>query len=139
MALSVIKRSALQLAYHEQEDLLSYLVEEAWLFSVRYDQGRRAIGNGFGGSLKIALRNKVVDWQRQRNGRTKWQFKDRVYERVIPVFVPLEDRGDGVDHSQLGDLDSGGLSDLLGLQRARGGKGARSTEEADRPGHDRVA
>lgn len=103
------------LSHHDREDLLTYLIESCWELSRRYEQG--SMRQGFSIWATVTLRRRIVDWQRSRNGRTKWAFADRVYERPIPELVSLDDREDGADHSIAMDADACGLQDLLGLQR----------------------
>jgi hypothetical protein len=49
------------------------------------------IDKGFGCFATLTLRRRLVDWQRSKFGRTKWQFKDRVYERPRVELVPFDD------------------------------------------------
>jgi len=128
VCISAIRKAGLRLEHYEFEECLTYLIETSWELSLGYERGD--FPSRFGVYLSRRLQQRLSDWQRSRNGRTKWQFADRVYTRSLPSFVPLEHRPDGLDHSILGNPDPGGLPDLLGLQRARGSKGARSAEEA---------
>jgi hypothetical protein len=81
----IIERRNLDLRYHDQEELLAYLIETCWELSQTGEWSR-----SFSGWVHPYLRARVVDWQRQRNGRTKWTFRDRVYERQLPVVVSLD-------------------------------------------------
>jgi hypothetical protein len=42
LAQSVLTRSGLELSYHDREDALSYLIEEAWRASTAYEPGAGA-------------------------------------------------------------------------------------------------
>jgi DNA-directed RNA polymerase specialized sigma24 family protein len=112
----VVSLSGLSLRWHEREDLVAYLVSECWALSLRYEPG----GIRFSTWATGTLRRRVVDWQRQRNGRTRWQFAGRVYERERPDLVPLDDGGLDVAVGR-GGLDDGAdlLPDRLRLLRAR--------------------
>jgi hypothetical protein len=87
---AVIKRSRLKLTPTQHEDLLAYLVEEAWLLSTTYDPGNPQYPPRFSVIAGQRLPLRIIDWQRQRHGRTHWQFKDSTYQRDIPTFIPLD-------------------------------------------------
>jgi hypothetical protein len=117
----IVERSGLRLSTTDREELHVYLIEECWLLSERYRPGRVA----FSSFADTRLRLRVVDWQRQRFGRTRWTFSGREYERPRPQLVPLDDSlddrlgaaltGSGVD----GDA-SGFAADMRALDaRAR--------------------
>ena len=86
-----------------------------------------------------ALKRRLIDWRRSRMGLTRWQFRDRVYERTLPSFHPLTDRPDGPDHGILADVERDRLPDVLGLQRAGGSKGPGRTQEAGSNSTSRAA
>ena len=58
------------------------------MFSERFDAERT--GKNFSGYALHILRQRVIDWDRKRLGRTKWQFKDKTYERPRPQLVSLD-------------------------------------------------
>lgn len=87
----VIQHSGLELSFHDHELLLAFLVETAWEISLTYQPSTPP---RFAIYLQGILRRRVVDWQRNRNGRTRWQFADRTYERPRPQFCSLDDRLD---------------------------------------------
>lgn len=90
----LIQRSRVpELNYHEYEELLSWIIAKAWELTDKYDAGKGSFSNFCG------VRIRVADWERERNGRTKWQFADRTYERPRPQFVPLDDRPEQADPS----------------------------------------
>lgn len=62
------------------------------------------------------LRLRLVEWKRARF-RTRWKFKDRVYERPRPQLVPLDylDRLDAALAARSGDPADSGDSALGGL------------------------
>jgi DNA-directed RNA polymerase specialized sigma24 family protein len=85
---AIASRSGLHLNFHEFEDLVVYLVETAWELSLRYEPG----GISFSSWAGTTLRLRVIDWRRQRDGRTKWQFANgMVHERPRPAVVSLDD------------------------------------------------
>jgi hypothetical protein len=112
---AITNRTGLELSWSEREDLEAYLVSTLWEISLVYEPGR--IRKGFSTWAGIVLRRRVVDWQRAKGGRTKWQFKDRVYERQLPSFVSIDDQFD---------------SDLLGS--ALGTDGGDDEANRDAPG-----
>jgi hypothetical protein len=105
---AIAARSRLNLSYHDAEDLRQYLVTELWLLSTRYDPAVSSVS--FSAWAGTTLKLRVVDWQRQRFGRTKWQFAGHTYERPRPRLVPLDARLDDALGSGTGDpADSGDL------------------------------
>jgi DNA-directed RNA polymerase specialized sigma24 family protein len=84
---AIVRKGGRELDYHDAEDLHAYLLAECWRLSLRYVPG----GVDFDGWAAKILRVRVVDWERQRSGRTRWQFADRTYERTRPTLVPLDD------------------------------------------------
>lgn len=69
LAHGVVKRSGLELSWHDREDLVAFLVAAAWELSLGFDPACRKGGRtDFAGYATIALRRRVIDWQRQRNG-----------------------------------------------------------------------
>ena len=113
----------------DHEDAIAYLIETAWELSTNYDPSgmrRFSVWAGF------VLRQRFIDWKRSQYGRTRWSSPGYVYERPRPSFVPLESRPDGPVDGFLGDAYTGRVSDVLGLQRARGGTGARPDQEGSR-------
>jgi hypothetical protein len=113
---AIANRSRLELSYHDAEDLRQYLVTELWLLSTRYDPAVSSIS--FSTWAGTTLRLRVVDWQRQRFGRTKWSFAGRTYERPRPNLVPLDARLDDALGAGAGDPADGGD---LGLARVLDG------------------
>ncbi len=95
LAASIVYGSGLELSYHDAEDLHAYLVATAWQLSLVYEPG----GISFSSWAGTTLRRRLVDWQRQRFGRTRWQFAGRSYERARPQLVSLDDP----EHDRLGD------------------------------------
>jgi hypothetical protein len=82
-------------SWSEREDLEAYLVSTLWEISLTYEPGR--ILKRFSTWAGIVLRRRVVDWQRAKLGRTKWQFRNadgslRVHKRERPQFVPFDSR-----------------------------------------------
>jgi hypothetical protein len=140
---SEIRRSSLNLSPQDWEELLVYLIESVWEASLRFEPGvirskstvsPEADGQGFGCWARLTLRRRIVDWQRAKLGRTKWQFRKpdgsiRTYERELPQLVPFDDsardrleqsfaEGDG-DREAGGDLSFTGLDSEGDWQRTR--------------------
>jgi DNA-directed RNA polymerase specialized sigma24 family protein len=65
---AIVSRSGLALSWSEREDLEQYLLVECWRLSLRYQPGGP---KDFDGWASRILRVRVVDWTRQRNGRTR--------------------------------------------------------------------
>jgi DNA-directed RNA polymerase specialized sigma24 family protein len=105
----------------ERDDLVTYLFEFAWKLSQKFDPER----GSFAVFLYGAAQRRIIDWHRSRY-RTRWAFKDRVYERKLPEFVSL-DHGD--DGGQLGGtVDEGSGAHAPGWDSGLGG----ILREADR-------
>ena len=83
------------LSESRQEDLVAFLVSETWRISLKYDPERNPRFRSYASPL-LFLR--CVDWLRQDEGRTRWQFAGHVYERERPTLVSL----DSTDRDQLG-------------------------------------
>jgi hypothetical protein len=84
---SIVTRSNLRLSYHDAEDLHQFLLAEAWKLSLRYKPGRLSFSTLAGTTLRL----RVVDWTRQRNGRTVWKFADHTHKRERPQLLSLDD------------------------------------------------
>jgi Sigma-70 region 2 len=123
---AITRRGSLKLSFHDREDLEQYLLVELWKLSERYEPG----GVSFSTMAGATLRKRVVDWQRSKLGRTKWQFAGgKTYERERPQVVSLDSPGvDRLDttvgRSGLDDGAPGVAAELRGLQaRARRPRG----------------
>jgi hypothetical protein len=101
----IVERSGLRLSVEDREELHVYLIETCWEISIRFEPGRISFSS-FAGST---LPRRVIDWERQRFGRTKWQFRDRVYERPRVELVSLD--ADDSEHVRLGPSFAGGSLD----------------------------
>jgi len=112
----VVARSGFKLSYHDREDVEQYLMFEAVLLARDFQPGR--INKGFGCYCTVALKRKLIDFQRQRY-RTRWKFKDRVYERPRPQFIEFDDsvlnRLDAIESTRAGDSTASGDEDWRGL------------------------
>jgi hypothetical protein len=86
------------------------------LVSLKYDAERGEFTTWIG----RARGRSITDWQRKHYGRTKWVFRDRVYERPRPQLVSL-DAGDPDLEGLLADGDRQRARDLdtLGLEAPR--------------------
>jgi DNA-directed RNA polymerase specialized sigma24 family protein len=83
---SIVQRNRLSLDHRDREDLIAYLIATCWELSLRYEPGRTSFSTWAGNTLRL----RVFDWNRARNGRTRWQFSGHVYERERPLLVPLD-------------------------------------------------
>jgi hypothetical protein len=127
LCVRIVQRSSLEpLPWHEREDLVAFLIAEAWTLSVQYRPGSVA----FSTLATTTLQRRVVDWRRKKLGRTKWKFKGRTYERRRPQLVFSLDAPD-VEHaltSGAGDPPAGGDADLAGLVDERRRSRSRDLE-----------
>jgi DNA-directed RNA polymerase specialized sigma24 family protein len=106
---------------HELDDLVAFLFEVAWRAGDSYDPAR----GRFSTMLTTVVRRRVVDWHRSRY-RTVWKFRNRVYVRGRPQFVPLDDRLDDTLGARAGDPADSGDPDLERVLAA--GRGARARD-----------
>src|SRR4051812_5664575 len=85
-----------------REDCLSFLLEKAWVEHERYDPSR---GVPFGVYLHRKLYHRPTDWLRSYEGRTRWVWRESVYERERETPVSLDATyGDDDDPRSLGDV-----------------------------------
>jgi hypothetical protein len=130
---AIASKSGLTLSYHDREDLQQYLLAECWRLSLKYEPGRGST-KSFAGWATTNLRLGVIEWQRQRFGRTRWKFRDSTYERKRPTIVSLDDdsgddrMGEALGGSGLDD-DGDRVADQLRLLGARGRPPARYEDE----------
>jgi DNA-directed RNA polymerase specialized sigma24 family protein len=129
---AIVSRSRLALDFHDAQDLHQFLLIQCWELSLRYQSG----GPQFDGWASRILQLRVVDWMRQRNGRTTWQFADHAYERQRPQFVSLNDpdvdrMGEAVSGSGLDDGARGLAAELRAL-KARGRRPGGRDDGLDR-------
>lgn len=89
---------------HDHEDALAYLVGVTWEASLRYDPERCSSFSRFSYQL---CRRRTIDFIRAKNGRTRWQFADSLYERERPSIVSL----DGPDGRRLDESERPGMLD----------------------------
>lgn len=143
--LVVLEQRNFELGFHDREDLLAYLIEVTWEESLVFDASRYS---AFSDYISRTLTFRAIDWSRRRFGRTTqtWSAKAQHHngkagriERTLPTFVALDDRPDVADHRFEDDLAAGGLADLIGIQRTRGGAPARSDDLGDTSTHGRAA
>jgi DNA-directed RNA polymerase specialized sigma24 family protein len=117
----IVQRSRLTLDHHDREDLTAYLIATCWELSLRYEPGQTSFSTWATTTLKL----RVIDWNRKRNGRTRWQFSGHTYERERPRLVPLDAELVDTLPARAGDpaLDSetalGGILDAGDSQEAR--------------------
>jgi RNA polymerase sigma factor (sigma-70 family) len=91
LAWKVVAAARFQLRPHERDDLCTFLIETIWQASTSYDATRSSSFSTFAYTL---ARQRAVDWHRKERGRSRWQFKGRVHERQLPVFVSLDADGE---------------------------------------------
>jgi DNA-directed RNA polymerase specialized sigma24 family protein len=82
----ILKGARLEITEQDRTDLLAYLIEITWELSSRYQPGNLS----FSTWAHRTLRHRVIDWQRQWNGRTRWAFADHVFEREARTTVELD-------------------------------------------------
>lgn len=104
----------LDLPWHQHEDLQAWLIETCWELSLDYTPG----GISFSTYAGTTLRRRITDWERHTRGRTRWQFKDRTYERQLPTITPLDP--DDPHPAPTGDPATDSSTDLARLLRAPG-------------------
>jgi DNA-directed RNA polymerase specialized sigma24 family protein len=85
-----LRRMGAHLREDDQEDALAFLVATIWEASLRYDPAHCSSFSRY--AYQIA-RRRTVDFIRLRNGRTRWQSKDRLHERASPELVSLDGPG----------------------------------------------
>jgi hypothetical protein len=83
----VIARSGLTLRPQQRDELATYLIEECWRLSLRYEQGRGSTTT-FSGWATTNLRLRVVDWIRQEFGSSRV-----VHKRPQLVSLDADDPG----------------------------------------------
>ena len=125
-------RSCAGMPWQDFEDLVTFLVKAVWRMGERYDPsagGYDPAKSSFAAIVRIRLPNRCVDWLREHNSRTRWQFSDHTYEQWRPRPVSLDaaaadDRGSlaesvsAVVGDPAADLDSDPFGGLL-LDRDR--------------------
>lgn len=109
LCVSVIRN--LDLTPTDRDDLLAYLLGEAWRIYRGYEPSSPP---RFGVYLKRRLHYSTVDWLRHRFGRTRWAFRHGTHERPRPIVLPLTEL-DGTLHSLEVDDPADQLSDLHGI------------------------
>jgi hypothetical protein len=102
----IVERTGLRLSVDDREQLHVYLIEECWELSTRFQPSRISFSSYAGTNLRL----RAVDWQRERFGRTRWVFKDRVYERPRVELVSL-DADDSLRDRLGSSFTGGGLDD----------------------------
>lgn len=135
LAASIVQRAQPDLGFHDREDLVAELVETAWELSLGYQRGDTRFPPRFSVYVTPILKRRVVDWQRRRFGRTRWQFKDRVYERPAVTVHSLDQMGgsalrgvtDGPDTADLDFLRVFGARDSTSPRRET--KGVAGTDK----------
>lgn len=95
----------------DDEDAIAWLIAECWSLSERFEPD--PTGTAFSTYAFRTLSLRTVDYIRRTEGRTKWQFADRVYERERPVVLSLDACAPGDDDGdvELGELVAAGDGD----------------------------
>jgi hypothetical protein len=107
---AIVARSGLELDHHDREDLCQFCLVLCWQLSLQYEPN--IIRGGFSTWAGITIKKRINDWQRKRYGRTKWTFKDRVYERPRTELVSFDAELDNTLASGSGDPASDCSPDL---------------------------
>jgi DNA-directed RNA polymerase specialized sigma24 family protein len=118
---SIVQRSRLPLDHHDREDLTTYLIETCWELSLRYEPGPTSFSTWATTTLKL----RTIDWNRKRNGRTRWQFSGHIYERPRPVVVSLDTELVDTLAAGAGDSALDSETDLAGVLDSGGSQIAR--------------
>lgn len=114
--LRIVHRSGLELAWHERDDLLAYLVETCWELSRVYRPG----GIRFSTYANTILSRRTVDWVRQYRGRDS-------RARNPGQRVQLLSLGDELAESHIAslvDVTPPRSTDLMRALRSRGSTSA---------------
>jgi Sigma-70 region 2 len=132
---TIVNRSGLELSWSDREDLEQNLLVVAWEISLKFEAGRGVKFSTYAGNT---LRRRVVDWQRGKLGRSKWQFRKpdgsiRTYERQPPSFVSIDDQFDADSlgnalAASRGDVEADRLENGGGLFGDRDQRRARDLE-----------
>jgi Sigma-70 region 2 len=115
----------------EYEDTLVELIADCWVLSETYDPARTPSFSTF---AYRRLRLRVVDAARRRY-RTRWVFRDSVYERPAPQLLnfdvddPERGRLDDTLASRAGDPADDRDSSLAGLLEGGDSQRARDLDE----------
>jgi hypothetical protein len=96
-----LRRTRAYLRPADEDDALAYLIALCWELSLRHDPAQ---GVTFATYAYRLLSLRVVDWRRQQEGRTRWQFAGGSYERarVDPLSLNARRGGDDGD-AELGE------------------------------------
>lgn len=124
----IIHRSGLELASHEHDDLLCYLVETCWELSEIFRPG----GIRFTTYAHTTLSRRTIDWVRKHRGRTSWSHPSRPNGGTYRDRVQLVSIDDQLGHTHLAglvDLEESGCPDLERILRSRGGEPPRGNGE----------
>jgi hypothetical protein len=134
---SLRKRNAF-LRPHEREDAIAFLLSVMWELSERWEPERAP---SFATFAYRTLRLRVVDFYRQEYGRTRWEWKDSVYERGRPPVLSLDGGDPVVDAVTRGGGDDAAdrLAALAGLHDLGSGAVDRDLETLRRMARRRAA
>jgi DNA-directed RNA polymerase specialized sigma24 family protein len=107
-----LDRPGMTLTASDREDLLAYLIAEAWKAGQRFrpgDDGRRP-GNRLAGYVVKTLHFRLVDWIRLTKGSTRYPtsrvttlvpLTPAIEERMAPFRDPEYDDGSVLDHDEM--------------------------------------
>jgi glycine/D-amino acid oxidase-like deaminating enzyme len=113
----IVIRNGSELSFDDELELRQHLLVRCWEISLRYQPGR--IEKGFAAWATIKLKFEIIDWQRKRWGRTRWQFKDNVHTRELPRLVEFDEtvanRLDEIESTRAGDPAASSDEDCGGL------------------------
>lgn len=74
-----LRRTRAHLRPYDHEDAIAYLLTTIWELSERYDPTRTTVSFSTYAYRLLTLR--CVDWRRNQEGRTRWQFDSHTHER----------------------------------------------------------
>ena len=120
LCINIVNRSRLTLNHYDREDLIAYLVVDAWKLSLRYQPGRGSTRD-FTGWAHHILTRRVIEWQRTKYGRY----------RPRPATVSLDDPMEHTDHAITGDPTDDRSTDLTRILRPRSSPPPRRARHPD--------
>lgn len=130
----LIHRANLEIPWADQEDLHAHLIATCWELSLRYPPDHPS-WDIFSARAATILKLRIVDWKRQRYGRTTWTFTGHTHTRPARQHIPLEH----ADTSRLVDTTPDRSPDLLRVLTQRDRTPVRQASGMGAPTDQRAA